>query len=144
MAAGTDYPSPLSMLDGSHRKENVTVTKEEKSLTFESLKQPNMGKPPRHLSAMRYCVSSAQLAPATEVVRLISIICNNCSFLSFLHIKVVWNLMLPFHSLLRSRMLGLLAQSPHQIVTLHLYLFFALEAVQRSVQNLIWRMSISV
>ncbi|KAL6270983.1 hypothetical protein ACE6H2_027894 [Prunus campanulata] len=79
MAAGTDYPSPLSMLDGSYRKENVTVTKEEKSLTFESLKQPNMGKPPRHLSAMRYCVSSAQLAPTTEVESDVGIVSSKSS-----------------------------------------------------------------
>lgn len=68
MSAGTDTPSSLSMLDGSYRK-NVTVTRDEKSNTFENMKQPNIGKPPRHLSAIRYCVSSAQLSPATEVVR---------------------------------------------------------------------------
>lgn len=69
MSAGTDNPSSLSMLDGSYRK-NVTVTRDEKSNTFENMKQPNIGKPPRHFSAIRYSVSSAQLAPATEVVRL--------------------------------------------------------------------------
>ncbi|KAK9944403.1 hypothetical protein M0R45_009973 [Rubus argutus] len=63
MSAGTDTPSSLSNLDGSYRK-NVTVTRDEKSNTFENMKQPNIGKPPRHLSAIRYCVSSAQLAPA--------------------------------------------------------------------------------
>ncbi|XP_048336605.1 probable protein phosphatase 2C 27 isoform X2 [Ziziphus jujuba] len=30
------------------------------------MKQPNVGKPPRHISGIRHCVSSAQLAPATE------------------------------------------------------------------------------
>ncbi|CAN6688305.1 unnamed protein product [Malus baccata var. baccata] len=67
MAAGTDCPHPLSMLDGSFRKENVIVTRDEKSSTFENLKQPSVGKPPRRLSAIRYCVSTAQLAPAAEV-----------------------------------------------------------------------------
>ncbi|XP_048336604.2 probable protein phosphatase 2C 27 isoform X1 [Ziziphus jujuba] len=66
MAAGTDYPPSLSMLDGSYRKGNVTVVKDEKSETFEIMKQPNVGKPPRHISGIRHCVSSAQLAPATE------------------------------------------------------------------------------
>ena len=69
MAAGTDTPSSLSILDGSYRK-NITVTRDEKSNTFDNMKQPNTGKPPRHLSAIRYCVSSAQLAPVTEMVRL--------------------------------------------------------------------------
>lgn len=72
MAAGTDYPPPLSMLDGSYRKENVTVVKEEKSESFEIIKQPSIGKPPRHISAIRHSVSSVQLAPATEVVILYS------------------------------------------------------------------------
>ncbi|XP_048425205.1 probable protein phosphatase 2C 27 [Pyrus x bretschneideri] len=67
MAAGTDYLQALSMLDGSYRKENVTVTRDGKSSTFENLKQPNIGRPPRHLSAIRCCVSSAQLSPAAEV-----------------------------------------------------------------------------
>ncbi|KAH7518246.1 hypothetical protein FEM48_Zijuj09G0151000 [Ziziphus jujuba var. spinosa] len=66
MAAGTDYPPSLSMLDGSYRKGNVTVVKDEKSESFEIMKQPNVGKPPRHISGIRHCVSSAQLAPATE------------------------------------------------------------------------------
>ncbi|KAM1345884.1 hypothetical protein ACFX13_036010 [Malus domestica] len=77
MAAGTDYPQALSMLDGSYRKENVTVTREEKSSTFENLKQPNIGRPPRHLSAIRCCVSSAQLAPAAEVELDIGIVSSN-------------------------------------------------------------------
>lgn len=68
MAAGTDYPPSLSILDGSYRKGNVTVVRDEKSETFEIMKQPNVGKPPRHISGIRHCVSSAQLAPATEVV----------------------------------------------------------------------------
>ncbi|XP_004290070.1 PREDICTED: probable protein phosphatase 2C 27 [Fragaria vesca subsp. vesca] len=66
MAAGTDTPSSLSILDGSYRK-NITVTRDEKSNTFDNMKQPNIGKPPRHVSAIRYCVSSAQLAPVTEM-----------------------------------------------------------------------------
>ncbi|KAL6217917.1 hypothetical protein ACLB2K_011134 [Fragaria x ananassa] len=66
MAAGTDTPSSLSILDGSYRK-NITVTRDEKSNAFDNMKQPNIGKPPRHLSAIRYCVSSAQLAPVTEM-----------------------------------------------------------------------------
>ncbi|KAL6211099.1 hypothetical protein ACLB2K_016327 [Fragaria x ananassa] len=66
MAAGTDTPSSLSILDGSYRK-NITITRDEKSNTFDNMKQPNFGKPPRHLSAIRYCVSSAQLAPVTEM-----------------------------------------------------------------------------
>ncbi|KAF3434880.1 hypothetical protein FNV43_RR21967 [Rhamnella rubrinervis] len=67
MAAGTDYPPPLSMLDGSYRKGNITVVREEKSESFEIIKQPSTGKPPRHISAIRHSVSSVQLAPASEV-----------------------------------------------------------------------------
>lgn len=66
MAAETDYPPPLSMLDGKYRNGNVDVRRDEKPETFEVVKQPNIGKPPRNLAAIRHSVSSAQLS--TEVV----------------------------------------------------------------------------
>lgn len=74
MAAGDDYPPSLSMLDGSYRKGNVTVVRDEKPKSFEIIQQSSIGKPPRHNSAIRHCVSSVQLAPATEVVSLCSMI----------------------------------------------------------------------
>lgn len=69
MSAGTDYTPPLSIVDGSYRKVNVTVMKDDKSETEEILKEPpSIGKPPRHVSGIRHSVSSAQLTHATEQV----------------------------------------------------------------------------
>ncbi|KAM6540678.1 hypothetical protein CsatB_005125 [Cannabis sativa] len=68
MSAGTDCPTPLSLVDRSYRKVNVTVMRDDKSEIQEFLKEsPNIGKPPRHVSSIRHSVSSAQLAHATEV-----------------------------------------------------------------------------
>ncbi|KAL5562324.1 hypothetical protein UlMin_032071 [Ulmus minor] len=66
MAAGTDYPPPLSMLDGRYRKVNITVMKDDKSETLEIIKESNVGKPPRHSTTIRHSVSSAQLSQPTE------------------------------------------------------------------------------
>lgn len=68
MAGGTDYPPPLSLVDGNYRKVNVTVTKEEKSEeTLDTIKEPSLGKPPRHISSIGHSVSSAQLNHAAEL-----------------------------------------------------------------------------
>ncbi|XP_024017656.1 probable protein phosphatase 2C 27 [Morus notabilis] len=66
MAAGTEFPPPLSLVDGNYRKVNITITKDEKPETLETIKEPTLGKPPRHISSIRHSVSSAQLNHATE------------------------------------------------------------------------------
>ncbi|PON89902.1 Protein phosphatase [Trema orientale] len=68
MSAGTDYTPPLSIVGGSYRNVNVTVMRDDKSETQEVLKEsPNIGKPPRHVSAIRHSVSSAQLNHVTDL-----------------------------------------------------------------------------
>ena len=66
MAAGTDYPPPPSLVDGSYRKVNVNVTRKDKT---ETNNEPSIGKPPRHISAIRQSVSSLPLDHANEEVR---------------------------------------------------------------------------
>lgn len=63
MAAGTDYPPPLSLVDGSYRKVNMNVTRNDKT---EINNEPSIGKPPRHISAIRQSVSSLPLDHANE------------------------------------------------------------------------------
>lgn len=76
MAAEDDYPTPLSMLDGNYRKENVAVIRDEKLETFEIIKHPNIGKPPQHVGTIQHSVSSAQL-PTELVNRSILKTCVN-------------------------------------------------------------------
>lgn len=68
MAAGTEFSPSLSLVDGNYRKVNITITKDEKSETLETIKEPTLGKPPRQISSIRHSVSSAQLNHATEGV----------------------------------------------------------------------------
>ncbi|XP_042508233.1 probable protein phosphatase 2C 27 [Macadamia integrifolia] len=62
MAAGTDLSPPFTVLEGGYNKDNGPSMGDENSEMSESLKQMKTGKPPRHLSVMRHCVSSARLA----------------------------------------------------------------------------------
>lgn len=68
MAAGTEYPPPLSNSEEGYGKGNVTALTD-KSETVESTEVVNMGKPPRDLPPICRSVSSAQLASTTELVR---------------------------------------------------------------------------
>jgi hypothetical protein len=67
MAAGTEYPPPLSNSEEGYGKGNVTALTDDK--TVESTEVVNMGKPPRDLPPICRPVSSAQLASTTELVR---------------------------------------------------------------------------
>ncbi|KAJ4966164.1 hypothetical protein NE237_018013 [Protea cynaroides] len=62
MAAGTDLSPPFTFLEGGYGKDNASSLGDENSEISDTLKQMKAGKPPRHLSAMRHCVSSARLA----------------------------------------------------------------------------------
>ncbi|XP_043712979.1 probable protein phosphatase 2C 27 [Telopea speciosissima] len=62
MAAGTDFSPPFTVLEGGYSKDNASSMEDENSEISESLKQMKTGKPPRHLSVIRNCISSARLA----------------------------------------------------------------------------------
>lgn len=68
MAAGTDFSPPFTLLDVGYSKVNVSVMEDENSNNSDNLKQLTNGKPPRHLSVMRHCISSARLLAATDFV----------------------------------------------------------------------------
>ncbi|XP_058073277.1 probable protein phosphatase 2C 27 isoform X2 [Magnolia sinica] len=67
MAAGTDLSHPFTVLDGRFCNDNRPPIGDENSEALESLKQMNTGKPPRHLSVIRHCISSAQLVAEDEL-----------------------------------------------------------------------------
>ncbi|RVX16085.1 putative protein phosphatase 2C 27 [Vitis vinifera] len=69
MAAGTDFSPPFTLLDVGYSKVNVSVMEDENSNNSDNLKQLTNGKPPRHLSVMRHCISSARLLAATDFVK---------------------------------------------------------------------------
>lgn len=70
----------IPMFEGSDRKENVTVTTEEKVETLSNIRQVKIGKPPRH------CASSTQLASAAELVSLSCSLSVYSISNSFLHL----------------------------------------------------------
>eukprot|EP00268_Persea_americana_P052639 TRINITY_DN5903_c0_g1_i1.p1 TRINITY_DN5903_c0_g1~~TRINITY_DN5903_c0_g1_i1.p1 ORF type:complete len:387 (+),score=66.68 TRINITY_DN5903_c0_g1_i1:840-2000(+) len=67
MAAETDSSPPFVSIEGGFGKDNGLSMDDENSKTMESLKQIRMGKPPRHLSVLRHCVSSARIEAASEL-----------------------------------------------------------------------------
>ncbi|KAJ4964337.1 hypothetical protein NE237_024276 [Protea cynaroides] len=62
MAAGTDLSPLFTVLEGGYTNDNESSMGDENSQISDSFKQMKMGKPPRHLSVMRHCMSSARLA----------------------------------------------------------------------------------
>ena len=68
MAAGTDFSPPFTVLEGSYSKDNLLAKEDEISENSENLKQITFGKPPRHLSIVRHCISSDTEATATDMV----------------------------------------------------------------------------
>ncbi|XP_010940247.1 probable protein phosphatase 2C 27 [Elaeis guineensis] len=70
MAAGTDLSSPLSVLDGGFISKDTggsgsSLDRQDLD-TPEATKQIKAGKPPRHLSAIRHCASTARLDISSE------------------------------------------------------------------------------
>lgn len=61
MAAGLDLSPSLTVLEGGYRKDNGSPMVAKNSEALDTLKPMQTGKPPRHLSVVRHCVSSAQL-----------------------------------------------------------------------------------
>lgn len=68
MVAGADFSPMFRLLDLDYSKAHVSAMEEENSNNLENLKQLTNGKPPRHLSGMRHCISSARLVEATDLV----------------------------------------------------------------------------
>lgn len=72
MAAGTDLSSPSSVLDGGFMVKDTGSSGS--SLDGQDLEAPEAnkqikaGKPPRHLSAIRHCASTARLDISAESV----------------------------------------------------------------------------
>ncbi|KAK2988215.1 hypothetical protein RJ640_020697, partial [Escallonia rubra] len=59
MAAGTDFSPPYTILEGGYNNDDVSAMEDETSGNSDDLKQMSHGKPPRHLSVVRHCISSA-------------------------------------------------------------------------------------
>ncbi|GAB4833029.1 hypothetical protein Ancab_007052 [Ancistrocladus abbreviatus] len=66
MAAGADFSPPFTILEGGYNKENPSVNKDEGTDFMGNLIQRSNGKPPRHISIVRHCVSSARLSTAVD------------------------------------------------------------------------------
>lgn len=68
MAAGMDFSPPFTIIEGGYSKDNVADMERE---NLDNVKQVSLGKPPRHLSVMRHCVSSARLIAEANLVCMI-------------------------------------------------------------------------
>ncbi|KAL9670445.1 hypothetical protein QQ045_007997 [Rhodiola kirilowii] len=55
------------VLDSKHGKENVTTAEDSDSGTVGRRKNVSYGKPPRHLSTIRHCISYVQLAASSDL-----------------------------------------------------------------------------
>lgn len=74
MAPGTDVSTQATVLNGGYCKDSVSAMEDENPDTTENSNQSKNGKPPRNLSVMRQCNSSAWLAAAAELESEIGII----------------------------------------------------------------------
>lgn len=69
MAAGAEFSPTFAMLEGRYGgKENGSSAGAEDPETPEDMKELNAGKPPRHLSVIRHCVSTAHFVDSTDLV----------------------------------------------------------------------------
>ncbi|CAM8895093.1 unnamed protein product [Rhodiola kirilowii] len=57
----------LTLQDSKHGKENFTAAEDSDSGTVGCRKNVSYGKPPRHLSTIRHCISYAQLAASSDL-----------------------------------------------------------------------------
>ena len=69
MSAGMDFSPPFAIIEGGYSKDNVSDMENE---NLDNVKQVILGKPPRHLSVMHHCVSSARLIAEANLVCLFS------------------------------------------------------------------------
>ncbi|KAK0577006.1 hypothetical protein LWI29_026499 [Acer saccharum] len=79
MAAGMDLSPPFTVIEGGRNKDNLSAMENENSDDLNSIRQMTLGKPPRHLSAMRHCVSSTRLAAAADLATDVNVNVNKPS-----------------------------------------------------------------
>ncbi|KAI9199916.1 hypothetical protein LWI28_000320 [Acer negundo] len=79
MAAGMDLSPPFTVIEGGRNKDNLSAIENENSDDLNSIRQMTLGKPPRHLSAMRHCVSSTRLAAAADLATDVNVNVNRPS-----------------------------------------------------------------
>ncbi|XWS26031.1 hypothetical protein CRYUN_Cryun27aG0118500 [Craigia yunnanensis] len=77
MAAGMDFSPPFAIIEGGYCKDNVSDMENE---NLDNVKQVTLGKPPRHLSVMRHCVSSARLITEANLELDVGIVVHKSSF----------------------------------------------------------------
>lgn len=65
-----DFSPPYAILDGGGygSKGDGSSLEDESAEAVDVMNQAKTGKPPRHLSVMRHCVSTARLVPSEEFV----------------------------------------------------------------------------
>lgn len=68
MAAGADVSPPFTLVEGGYSNDNMSAIQDEISQNSDNVKHMSSGKPPRHLSVVRHCISSATLVAATDSV----------------------------------------------------------------------------
>lgn len=66
MAAGAEFSTTFTIIEGSYNKENASKIKDDECL--DDLKQTSNAKPPRHISVVRHSMGSITLTPAVEMV----------------------------------------------------------------------------
>ncbi|GAB4828448.1 hypothetical protein Ancab_035445 [Ancistrocladus abbreviatus] len=76
MAAGADFSPPFTILEGGYNKENASVTTDEGADFLGNLIQKSNGKPPRHISVMRHCASSARISTAVDADEDLGYVCS--------------------------------------------------------------------
>ncbi|XVF74088.1 hypothetical protein PTKIN_Ptkin13bG0032700 [Pterospermum kingtungense] len=76
MAAGMDLSPPFATIEGGYTEDNVPDMEKE---NLDHLKQVALGKPPRHLSVMHHCVSSAKLIAEANLELDVGIVVHKSS-----------------------------------------------------------------
>ncbi|CAN6481572.1 unnamed protein product [Victoria cruziana] len=67
MAAGAGLSPPLTVLESGYGRDNGAFVEDSSSEHQEIMRQPKAGKPPRCLSTIRHCVSTARLASSEDL-----------------------------------------------------------------------------
>lgn len=68
MAARMDFSRPFGIIESSYNKDNVSVMENQGLENLDNVKQGTNGKPPRHISAVQNCISSARLLAEANLV----------------------------------------------------------------------------
>ncbi|XP_031270126.1 probable protein phosphatase 2C 27 isoform X1 [Pistacia vera] len=79
MAGGMDFSSPFTVIEGGYSNDNVSGMDSENSDNLDNIKQITNGKPPRHASVLRHCVSTTRLLAATDLAMDVGIVVNKPS-----------------------------------------------------------------